>query len=203
MELAGDDQQAKFAAEIHWKDAAGKPVIIETRRLTVTRLPDADGKGFSTQIDFQTQLASQRGEISLDGDRQHAGLQFRADQSVAESNGARYLRPANFPDKPEAIEVGDAGNPPAHINLGWFAMTYELKGEKYTIEYLEDPALPKPSLYSERPYGRFGAFFKTTLTADKPLNMHYRLIVRRGAVPTRDQIQADYDAFATQLKEAK
>lgn len=203
VELAGDDKQAKFAAEIHWNDAAGKPVIVETRRLTVTRLPDADGQGFSTQIDFQTQLVSQRGEITLDGDRQHAGLQFRADQPVAEANGARYIRPANFPDKPEAIEVGDAGNPPAHINLGWFAMTYELKGDKYTVEYLEDPALPKPSLYSERPYGRFGAFFKTTLSADKPLTMRYRLIIRRGAVPTRDQIQADYDAFAAQLKEAK
>jgi len=60
--------------------------------------------------------------------------------------------------------------------------------------------LPKPSLFSERPYGRFGAFFKTTLSSDRPLRMRYRLFVTTGEPPDRDTIQQWFDAFAAELK---
>jgi hypothetical protein len=195
VEMSADKDHGSMTAEIHWNDAEGKPVIIEWRTVSVREEPATDG----WQIDWSTKLESQRGDITLDGDRQHAGFQFRADQPVADSNGATYLRPKAFPQGAAAIQVGDKGNPPAHINLGWFALSYEINKQRYTVEYFDNPNLPKPSLFSERPYGRFGTFFKTTLKAEAPLEMKYRVIVGRGN-PSVDDVQSRYDDFLTTIK---
>jgi hypothetical protein len=201
-------EHAAMTSEIHWNDADGKPVIVELRTLEVRRLPwpSADQPGW--QINWRSQLESRRGTITLDGDRQHAGFQFRADQPVADAASARYIRPAGFPDQPAAFEVDDRTAPDGHINLNWLAMSYPLandKGvvEKYTVQYCEDPALPKPSRYSERPYGRFGAFFKTTLEADKPLTLRYQLNITRGDSPAPETLQAWYKEFTQSLQPAK
>lgn len=193
---SGDEHQGEMTAEIHWNDAAGKPVIIETRTLRATPI---EGGGW--QFDWSTSLASQRGEITLDGDRQHSGFQYRADQPVAVSNGARYVRPDSFPQQPGAFEVDDKKDPEGHINLGWLAMTYEIDGKRYSVQYCEDPSLPKPSRYSERPYGRFGAFFKTTLAADKPLRMRYRVLVTPSEPATRTVLQQRFATFTKELAE--
>jgi hypothetical protein len=200
LEKSGDADRGTMTAEIHWNDAEGEPVIVEKRTVTVTRPASNGDLKAAWQIDWQTMLTSRRGEIELTGDRQHAGFQYRASQEVADSDGARFLRPAGFPQKPEAVQVGDQGDPPAHINLNWFAMTYEVAGQRYTAEYFEDPGLPKPSLYSERPYGRFGAFFKTKLKPEEPLTMRYRVIVSTGEAPQPDAIQKRYDAFVSDLQ---
>lgn len=198
-----DETHGAATTEIHWNDASGKPVLIETRSIDVRCSPEGTT---GWQIDWKTTLASQRGEIKLDGDRQHAGFQYRAAQVVSDraaknkKDGATYIRPERFPQQPDAIEVGDAGDPPAHSNIPWVAMTYEVDGQRATVSYFEDPSLPKPSLFSERPYGRFGAFWKTTLAADKPLTLKYRLIITTGDSPTRNSIQKWFDAFAADLK---
>jgi hypothetical protein len=196
IEMTGDAKSGGMTAEIHWNDADGKPVIIETRSVLVSKEPTTGG----WQIDWSTRLASQRGDITFDGDRQHAGFQFRAAQPIADSNGGRFLRPATFPQEEVAIQVGDKGNPPPHINLGWFALTYELDGQRYNVEYFDNPNLPKPALFSERPYGRFGTFFKTTLKAGSPLKLQYRVVVSAGDQPAVGAIQSRYDAFVESLK---
>ncbi|MBC7820036.1 MAG: PmoA family protein [Planctomycetaceae bacterium] len=199
LDKTADAQHGAATVEIHWADADAKPVIIETRSVDVRRAP---ARTTGWQIDWRTSLASQRGEIKLEGDRQHAGFQYRAAQVVSEQKSARYIRPAGFPDKPEAVEAGDTGDPPAHSNLPWCAMTYPIEGQQVTVCYFEDPSLPKPSFFSERPYGRFGAFFKTTLSADKPLRLRYRLVITTGEPPARDTIQKWFDSFAAELKVA-
>src|SRR5690606_4901014 len=107
--------------------------------------------------------------------------------------------PAGFPQEPKAFQVDDLGNPPRHINLNWLAMQFPLGEHKYTVAYLEDPALPKPSLYSERPYGRFGAFFKAAIV-EKPLRLRYRLFVSEGKTPSQSELQSRYDQFTQELK---
>lgn len=194
--IDGNENEGAMTAVISWNEADGNPVILEAREVHVRKEPTTGG----WQIDFRSALTPQRvGDITLNGDRQHAGFQFRAAQPVADSNGGTYLRPKSFPQGEAAIQVGDKGNPPAHINLGWFALSYELKGQRYTVEYFDNPNLPKPALFSERPYGRFGTFFKATLKADAPLEMKYRVIVGRGK-PSVDAVQARYDAFINSLK---
>ena len=68
------------------------------------------------------------------------------------------------------------------------------------MEYLEDPSVPEPSRYSERPYGRFGAFFDTKFDESKPLEMKYRVIVSEGKTPTQAEVQKHYDEFVSTLK---
>lgn len=196
VELKGDKTLGRMVAEIHWNDGNGKPVIIETRTLTARREPATNG----WQLDWSSKLASQRGEITLDGDRQHAGFQFRAAPEVGAKNSARYMRPANFEQKPDAIQVGDAGMPPPHIDLTWFAMNYQVGEQRFTVEYFDNPNLPKPALFSERPYGRFGTFFKAKIAADKPLELKYRLVISTGEAPTVAAIQKRYDQFVSDLK---
>lgn len=195
---AGGKDSGSMVAEIHWNDSSGEPVIVETRKVTVSAVELKSG--LSWVIDWTTRLESKRGAIELRGDRQHAGFQFRAAQPVADANAARYVRPKGFPEQPEAFQVGDKGNPPAHINLKWLCMTYPLDGSQYNIEYMEAPGQPEPSLYSERPYGRFGAFFKADLTESSPLQMTYRVIVSEGATPTRQEIQDRYDGWVTSIR---
>ena len=195
VEMEADADHGTMTSEIHWNDGEGEPVIIETRTVSVSKEAATGG----WQIDWSTKLASQRGEINLNGDRQHAGFQFRASQAVADSNGGRYIRPANIPQQEEAIQVNDK-KPLKHIDLGWFALTYELEDQRYTVEYFDNSSLPKPSLFSERPYGRFGTFFSTKLTEDKPLEMKYRLVVSSGEKPAVADIQKRYDAFVGSLK---
>ena len=55
-------------------------------------------------------------------------------------------------------------------------------------------------MFSERPYGRFGTFFSTKLSDDKPLEMKYRLVVSAGDKPSVEDIQKRYDAFVDSLK---
>jgi len=199
LNMEADDEHGTMTAKIHWNAPDGKPVIAETRTVSARREPATGG----WRIDWSTKLESRRGEIVLDGDRQHAGFQFRAAQPVADANGATYLRPAEFPQREKPIQVGDKGDPPAHINLGWFAMSYELKDRRYTVEYFDNPNLPKPSLFSERPYGRFGTFFKTTLKEDSPLKMRYRLVVSAGEKPAVSAIQKRYKAFLADLEKSE
>ncbi|MDA1212142.1 MAG: PmoA family protein [Planctomycetota bacterium] len=198
IEQEGNENHGSMTTEIHWNDADGNAVIIEERKVTIT--PHTIDGAPAWQVDWQTTLHGQKPEIKLHGDRQHAGFQYRAAQSVADSNGARYIRPEGFPEQPEAFEVDDSGDPPRHINLGWTAMTSEIEGKRYTVEYFEDPTSPKPRLFSERPYGRFGAYFPTMLMQDEPLTLHYRLIVTTGDTPKREEIQDRYDEFVAEVK---
>jgi len=198
VEKGGDAHSGFMTAEIAWNDGKDQPVIDEVRTVRVTNVGKPGGLP-AWQIDWSTRLESRRGKIVLEGDRQHAGFQFRAAQSVAESKSATFIRPKGFPQQPQAFEVDDKKDPDKFTNLGWEAMSYSINGKPYTVTYFEDPSLPKPSRYSERPYGRFGAYFKTTLTPETPLTMHYRLIVTAGAPPDRDAIQAEYDRFAAEV----
>lgn len=200
VESRGDEEQGTMTADIHWINAQREPVVVEKRTLTARKLAVEASPGYGWQIDVVCKLESRKGTIVLDGDRQHAGLQFRAAQVVAKENSARYIRPARFPEQDKAFEVEDSKQPNGHINLGWLAMSYPVDGQTYTVQYCEDPSLPKPSRYSERPYGRFGAFFKTELTPEKPFEMRYRFVITAGQIPSREVLQQRYDTFVKSLK---
>jgi hypothetical protein len=192
MKQTAAANSGSMTAAIQWIDREGKVVISEQRTITVTRIKVSNGPAW--QIDWSTILETRRGDIKLRGDRQHSGFQFRAAQSVADANSARYIRPANQPQQPEAFQVSDKKDPDKHVDLGWFAMTCEIDGKRNTVEYFEYGA-PNQSHYSERPYGRFGAFYEADITEVNPIKMTYRVIVSEGKAPTRDEIQKRYDAF--------
>jgi hypothetical protein len=195
VKRTADSDSGLMTARIHWKDREGKLVIEELRTVSARRLATDSPPGYGWSIDWSTILNSRRGRIQLDGDRQHAGFHFRAASPIAEANSARYLRPASFPQQPEAVQVNDRTDPDAHSDLGWLAMMFELNGQRFTVEYHEAADLPKPSRYSERPYGRFGAFFPLTLEEGVPFAMRYLVVVTSGSPPTQQAIQSRHEEF--------
>jgi len=166
---------------INWHGRDGKVFIHEQREVTATLHPTG------TVIDFVSTLESATGgPIHLDGDPQHAGVQFRAINEVADSTADQtyYLRvdgkgklgeTRNWNHK----DPNDAFNAEC-TNRPWNAMSFVVGGQRYTAIYLDHPDNPKPSHYSEREYGRFGSYFVYDLTPEKPLTVRYRIWLLEG-----------------------
>lgn len=173
---------------INWNDRQGEPFIEEYRTVRVFHQPED-----KLLVEFESRLETLRGPIRLEGDRQHAGVQFRAAQAVAENQEAtRYLRPEGWADLPPTEEVNDD----EHVDLPWNAIQYPLGNQQYTVAYLTDPGNPEGATFSERLYGRFGEYFPYELTEDNPLNVRYRWLVHADGEITRNNIAQYYHQLA-------
>jgi len=168
--------------KVDWHGDKGEVFAQEERELTTYALPGG------TLIDFTSRLTPVIAPVRLDGDPQHAGFHFRADNEVAESTKSQtyYVRP-DGPGKP-----GETRNWPdqkEHVNLPWNAMSFVLGDQRYTACILDQPTNPKEARFSERDYGRFGSYFEYDLTEDQPLVVHYRVWLQRGEM-TPEQVAA-------------
>ena len=67
---------------------------------------------------------------------------------------------------------------------------------------MNGPGNPTPTVFSTRPYGRFGAFVdKQSVMPDKPLKLKYRFILRDGSTtPDAKQLDAEYQDYITPVK---
>ncbi|MFT5469619.1 MAG: hypothetical protein ACI8UO_004741 [Verrucomicrobiales bacterium] len=179
VEQIAKDDTATQTVEIEWRKDDGTVFIVESRTLTFT--PAEDG----LHVDFKSTLTSPEGTVKLDGDPQHAGFQFRASNEVsAKTKGQTiYTRPGTGAAKPGAtINWGkDKGDDDSSVtNLPWKGMSVVVGGDRYTIVYLDSPDNPKPARYSERDYGRFGSYFVSEVSPDKPLTVNYGLFITAG-----------------------
>ncbi len=174
--------------KIHWNDRAGKPFAEETRKLVAYR----QSKDRSL-IEFTSELRATGGPVRLDGDRQHAGVQFRASPYVAKhQKETRYLRPEKWASLPADKQI----NSKEHRDLPWNAVQFKIEDRAYTVAYLSDPKNPDGADFSERLYGRFGEFFPWDLTKDKPLRVRYRWWIDAAGEATRDAVQGRYEDLA-------
>lgn len=170
--------------EIHWNDTDGEPFAREERRVRAFWQPDGEAL-----IDFRTELHSLRGTISLDGDRQHAGVQFRASQQVADhEQTSRYLRPQGWEDLPPEEQI----NTEEHMDLPWNALQCTVNDQRFTIAYLTHPTNPDQAEMSERLYGRFGEFFPYEISESTPLELMYRWWITKGDDVSREQVHVKY-----------
>lgn len=173
---------------IEWRDRDGEPFIEEHR--TVRVLAAGEEHVF---VDFESEVHSLEGTVQLDGDRQHAGVQFRAAQYVAEhEEQTRYLRPAEWADLPPDEEY----NGDDYVDLPWNAIQFRIEERPYTVAYLSDPANPDGARFSERLYGRFGEFFPYELTEEAPLTVRYRFWITGREDVSREEVQRHYENFA-------
>ncbi len=173
---AGEDS-AQFTALIDWVGNDGEVFANEERTMRFS-LSDSD-----VVVDFESKLTPTVPEVHLDGDPQHAGFQFRANNEVAEesSNATYYIRPdsgvgatgatINWSTKTDSVKTRD---------LAWKAMCVMLEKKHYTVTYLDRPGNPKPARFSERDYGRFGSYFATDVIPEKPLTVKYRIVIHQG-----------------------
>ena len=192
-----DDAWHKTAIDWHGQD--GEVFAHEKRKVTISRLTHHEVDGW--QITFNSKLESADGTpIHLDGDPQHAGFQFRASQEVPDKTAKEtyYLRtdgkgqPGDYrnwePKNPDEAKNAECENRP------WNALSMVIGGQRYTVVYLDHPDNPKPARYSERDYGRFGSYFVTDVTKEKPLKVKYRLWIQPGEM-TVEQCEKLHNKF--------
>ncbi|HSQ56514.1 MAG TPA: DUF6807 family protein [Gemmata sp.] len=171
-------------SRIAWHGRDGKTFATEEREVTAYSVPNTPG----TLIDWNTVLSTKLEKVRLDGDPQHAGFHFRANQEVAKNGkeNTYYLRPDG------KGKVGDTRNweakkpDPRTVNLPWNAMSFVVDGKRYTALRIDHPDNPKESRGSERDYGRFGDYFEYDLTPAKPLRLRYRVWVQEGEMTVEE-----------------
>src|SRR5262249_6384697 len=146
-------------------------------------------------IEFASRVHSTVGPVKLDGDPQHAGFHFRADNEVAAKtkNQTYFLRPDGT-GKPGETRNWDPKTKKGPVNLPWNVMSFVLGGQHYTVAYLDKPTNPKEARFSERDYGRFGSYFEYDLTEQKPLTIDYRVWLQRGEM-TGPEVAARSEDF--------
>ena len=155
-------------------------MIEETRTMTLQRPTES---AFRLQIDFSAELKSVAGDVLLDGDPEHAGVQYRpADEMVREET--IYIFP-----KAEA-------DPTVDLDYPWVGETYTLSGNRHSVVQLNHPDNPKETRFSAyRDYGRFGAFFVHPIANGETLKICYRFLIADGELPATEQIHASWDRF--------
>lgn len=178
LEQIGDEKRAVQKVKIAWRGNDGVVFANEERILAFSW--DTDG---ALVVDFSSKLVPVSGKVTVDGDPQHAGFHFRASGEVADSTAKQtyYIRPKTGKDDPGKTINWDAKNDTeATRDLAWKAMSFVTGGDRYTTVYLDRPTNPKPARFSERDYGRFGSYFVSEATPEKPLQVAYRLVIAKG-----------------------
>jgi len=196
---------AKHTAAISWHGPDGKAFADELRTVTVYKVEGG------TMIDWSTELTTKLDKVRLDGDPQHAGFHFRANQDVAKviedekalakkenrqpkPAATYYLRPDGKGKDGDTRNWDPKGKDPKTVNLPWNAMSFETGGKRYTALRINHPDNPKETRGSERDYGRFGDYFEYDLTPKTPLKLKYRVWVQEGEM-TGEQCEAMAHGF--------
>lgn len=178
LEQTGDAKRAVQKVRIAWHGNDGATFANEERTLAFSFADDG-----ALVVDFSSKLVPVAGLVTVDGDPQHAGFHFRAAGEVADSTAKEtyYIRPKTGKDAPGKTINWDAKNDTeATRDLAWKAMSFVTGGQRYTTVYLDHPQNPKPARFSERDYGRFGSYFVSEATPEKPLAVNYRLVISQG-----------------------
>lgn len=164
----------RHRVKIAWNGDEGKTFATEERELAAFPLPGG------TLIEFTSRLTPTGGDVKVDGDPQHAGFHFRANNEVAGKEAKAqtvFVRPDGV-GKP-GTETNWPGNK-KHVDLPWLGMSFVIGKERYTAAYLDKPTNPKEARFSERTYGRVGSYFVATATKEKPLVVNYRVWLQKG-----------------------
>jgi len=173
---------ALLAGLVHWNLKDGTTLIEEER--THVLLPSA--KPTLALIDFTSRLTAVAGDLVLDGDPEHAGIQYRPHDQV-DRKATRYLFHA------DGVKPGRGKD----TDMPWVAEQYTLHGKTYSVQQMSHPDNPKGAEWSAyRDYGRFGTWFKQKLAKGRTLTVRYRFWVTEGELLPRDAYQKSWEPFA-------
>ncbi|MFQ6036955.1 MAG: DUF6807 family protein, partial [Sedimentisphaerales bacterium] len=174
---------ARSKTLIHWNDKDSELIVAEQRQTTAFRQSEPT----ILLLEFRTKLKAVKGDVYLNGDPEHAGFQYRAHNDVA-SGGKEVKATYLFHE--------DGIDPRKDKDLPWAVMSYALNGRQYSVQYMNHPSNPKPTVYSAyRDYGRFGTFFQQKINAGETLILRYRIWVGQGETPQRQVLASKYSAF--------
>jgi hypothetical protein len=135
--------------------------------------------------------------VYLDGDMQHAGLQFRASNEVATDTEqlTEFIFPSVEGDPPGFVQLKYPDDSVMGKDPKWVCMLFTVEGKRFGILYMCHPRSKHPAEFSIRYYGRFGEFFPYTLAPGERLHMHYRLFIFEGERDP-EYLEAVYQGFA-------
>lgn len=175
------------SVRISWKDTNGVQFIDEWRGARVYLQGEDEWL-----IDFWTVLYTGDSIVRLEGDLQHAGVQFRAAQQVADnSHLTSFIRPSAWAHYDEKTELTDEST----IGLPWNAMHFYIDDKPYTVAYFGHSSNKGKAEFSERTYGRFGEFIPAVVTEDQELRLLYRFWIKAGEKPSRETIENLYSLY--------
>ena len=183
---------ARLETLIHWNNKDNITIVSERRQVTAYRQNDPT----IVLLDFHTSLKAVPGDVFLNGDPEHGGFQYRPHNDVGTGKG-------RSDKKGNAVYLfhKDGIDPKKDKDLPWTAMSYPLNNRRYSVQHMNHPGNPTPTIYSAyRGYGRFGAFFKKRIPAGETLMLNYRILVTESDMPTRQAFAARYEIFANTPK---
>jgi hypothetical protein len=184
-QTAGPDK-ASFTSLVSWNDKEGSPILEEERTQTLYKRPAPT----LVLVDFVSKLKATHGDVTLDGDPEHGGIQYRPHDAVEKTMTKYYFPKENVDLKKD-------------FDLPWVGLSYTLSGKRYTVIDFNHPDDPKGALYSAyRDYGRFGAFFKHDLKSGETLTVKYRFWVLSGEMPSIQDIDKQAEDFTKAAKPA-
>ncbi len=154
-------------AAIEWCDDHSVAMIEEWRAVRARELDST-----TTVLDVQCELRAANSAVRLAGDPQHSGQQLRFLQQFAEPTSlkVRYVRPT----------IATGGKDDVWTGCEWTAAVLPMPGGDVTVLRIEGSKNPRPSTWSTRPYGRFGATFATELTPGNPLTLSWTYVMALG-----------------------
>ncbi|MCG3127735.1 MAG: hypothetical protein CHACPFDD_02605 [Phycisphaerae bacterium] len=183
--VAAAEGRAALAAEVAWMATDGEVLVREYREIIACATSDDVLARFDV---VSTLFAPQDADVALDGDPEHAGVQFRASNAVHEG-----------PPEGKAAYTFERDGVDAHRerDLRWVLMSCRVGGQRYHVLHMNDPNNPPATLYSAyRDYGRFGAFFRAVIPRGGMLRMRYGFVVFSGEPPPRETLERSYATFA-------
>lgn len=175
-----DKNQASFTSLTHWLTEEGKTILDEERTMTIrgTKVPGR------LVIECSFKLTAPNGDVTLDGDPEHAGVQFRPANEV-DVKATTYVFP------------GEKAVPTKDVDYPWVGETFTLNGQKHSVVILNHPDNPKKTRFSAyRDYGRFGAFPVATIKKGESLTLKYGFVIADGEMPEAAAVQKAWDDFA-------
>lgn len=178
------ENMASITSMTQWHDAEKNPILDEERTMTVW----TPGQGWARAvIFFRSKLTASHGDVSLKGDPEHAGIQYRPADEVNRKKTV-YL----FPKE----EITTA-NVKKEKDLAWIAETYWLGDKAHSVVQFNHPTNPKGTVHSAyRDYGRFGSFFEKDIKKGESLTVNYAFALVEGELPARSEIQQASDMYA-------
>jgi hypothetical protein len=176
-----DADAATFTSLTRWvPNGSDKPVVTEARTIAF-RKAAAPAR---LVIDFTSKLTAPNGDVELNGDPEHGGIQYR---------------PAGDLTAIETVYVfpKEKADPKKDTDYPWVGETYTLHAKRHSVVQMSGPENPKGTRWSAyRDYGRFGAFPKAGVKSGESLTVKYRFLIADGEMPPAAAIQAAYDPFA-------
>ncbi len=178
--LEADPGGATIISITAWNDNEGNPILKERRTMEFGCGPEA----VRLQVDFTSKLTASYGMITLNGDPEHAGVQYRPGNEVVKKE-TKYFFPK------------EGADPRKDLDYPWVGESYTIFGKRYSVVHLNHPQNPKKTKYSAyRDYGRFGAFFEKEIPEGESLTVAYRFLIADGEMLPKKVIEKSWKKFA-------